>query len=175
MDIDEAVRLIEKAVEKRPSVWADVGAGSGIFTLALEQILGFNSVIFAVDKKLEILRDTLKTRYSRSTIHLYEKDFSQPMAFLPPLDGLLLANVLHYIADQESFLRNLCNHYLKDGGTVMVIEYDRFETDPWVPYPLPLPYFERLSSKIGLTLPEEIGRKRSIYGNQDLYVAYCHK
>ena len=175
MKIEEAVKLIEEAVVKKPSVWADLGAGSGTFTLALAEILGFDSIIFAVDKNLNILRDQLKIQYNRSTIHLYEENFSQQMDFLPPLDGIVMANSLHYIADQPSFLARLCENHLKEGGTLVVVEYDRFEADSWVPYPLPLPYFERLASQIGLTLPEQIGRKKSIYGNQDLYSAYCHK
>lgn len=175
MKLSEAIRLIEKGVDSNSSVWADLGAGSGTFTLALDEILGFNGVIFSVDRSLEILRDKLKVQYMRSSIHLYEENFIQPMPFLPPLDGILLANALHYVRDQESFLISLIENHLKPGGTLIVVEYDRFEADRWVPYPLPLPYLERLASQIGLTLPEEIGRKRSVFGSQDLYAAYCHK
>lgn len=175
MKLAEAVRLIERGVDSKSTVWADLGAGGGTFTLALDEILGYNGVVFSVDRNLEILRNKIRVQYMRSTIHLYEENFIQPMPFLPPLDGILLANALHYVKDQESFLTSLVENYLKPRGTLIVVEYDRFEADRWVPYPLPLPYFERLASQIGLTLPEEIGRKRSVFGNQDLYAAYCHK
>ena len=87
MEVQEAMRLIEKGVDKQSSIWADLGAGSGIFTQALNEILGFNGVIFAVDQKLDILRDVLKTQYVRSKVHLYEENFTHPMPFLPSLDG----------------------------------------------------------------------------------------
>lgn len=175
MKLEQAIHLIQPGVSDKTSVWADLGAGSGIFTLALNEILGFGGVVFAVDHRLDILRKQLKLLYSRATIHLYEQNFISPMPFLPPLDGILMANTLHYVPDQESFLTDLCNSHLKPGGTLLIVEYDREMADKWIPYPLPLPYFERLASKIGLSLPEQIGRQRSIYGNQDLYAAYCHK
>ena len=175
MKLEQAIHLIRPGVSDTTSVWADLGAGSGVFTLALNEILGFRGVVFAVDRHLDILRNQLKTQYSRSTIHLYEESFFHPMPFLPPLDAILMANSLHYVPNQESFLSDLCSSHLKPGGTLLVVEYDRVIADQWVPYPLPLPYFQRLASRIGLSLPEEIGRQRSIYGNQDLYAAYCHK
>lgn len=175
MKVEQAIHLIRSGVSEKTSVWADLGAGSGVFTLALNEILGFRGVVFAVDHNLDILRNQLKTQYSRTTIHLYEENFIHPMPFLPPLDGILMANTLHYVPDQESFLVRLYNSHLKPGGTLLIVEYDRAIADQWVPYPLPLPYFERLASKIGLSLPEEIGRQRSIYENQELYAAYCHK
>lgn len=175
MEVQEAIRLIEKGVDKQSSIWADLGAGSGIFTQALNEILGFNGVIFAVDQNLNILRDVLKTQYIRSKVHLYEENFTHPMPFLPSLDGILLANALHYVKDQEGLLKYLLDNHLKPGGTMIVVEYDRFDPDPWVPYPLPLAYFDRLASQTGMTLPEEIGRKKSIYGNREMYAAYCHR
>lgn len=171
----EAIRLIERGVPSGPAVWADLGAGSGTFTLALNELLGFGSVIFAIDRQLQILRDQLKTVYTRATIHLYQENFIDPLPFLPPLDGILMANALHYVADQEAFLKSLCDVYLQPGGTLLIVEYDRYESDQWVPYPLPLPWFQLLAGRIGLSLPEEIGRKRSIYDHQDLYAAVCHR
>lgn len=175
MKLEQAINLIHPGVSDKTSVWADLGAGSGIFTLALNEILGFRGIVFAVDHRLDILREQLRIQYSRATIHLHEENFLNPMPFLPALDGILMANTLHYVCNQESFLANLCDSHLKPGGTLLIVEYDRDFADPWVPYPLPLPHFERLASKIGLSLPEQIGRQRSIFGNQDLYAAYCHK
>jgi SAM-dependent methyltransferase len=175
VNLEQAIHLIQPGVSNKRSIWADLGAGSGIFTLALNEILGFGGIVFAVDHRLDILRKELKIQYCRATIHLYEQNFRGPMPFLPQLDGILMANSLHYVPDQESFLNDLCQSHLKPGGTLLIVEYDRELADKWVPYPMPPLYFERLASKIGLSLPEQIGRQRSIYSNQDLYAAYCHK
>lgn len=175
MTVEEARKLIEPGVDREARVWADLGAGSGTFTLALNEILGFDGIIFAVDQQLNILRNTIKSLYIRSTIHLYEQNFTLPMDFLPGLDGIVLANSLHYVKDQTAFLNRVITTHLKPGGILVVLEYDRYEADQWVPYPLPLAHFNRMASQLGMSLPEEIGRKRSIYGNQEIYSAYCHR
>ncbi|MDH3245469.1 MAG: class I SAM-dependent methyltransferase, partial [Saprospiraceae bacterium] len=96
MTIDEAVNLIKPAVSSRSSVWADLGAGSGVFTMALSEILGFGATIFAVDRKLSALRKKLDHTYVRSKIMLMEENFHDSLD-LPKLDGIIMANSLHYV------------------------------------------------------------------------------
>src|SRR5271169_2859486 len=77
-------------------LWADLGAGTGAFTLALAELLGPSTVIHAVDRDARALRSlagTVEAKFPRvSTIHA---DFSDEVP-LPPLDGILMANSLHF-------------------------------------------------------------------------------
>ena len=49
MEIQEAVDLLRDAVGESTGIWADLGAGGGTFTLALAELLGAGSAIYAVD------------------------------------------------------------------------------------------------------------------------------
>jgi hypothetical protein len=49
MEIQEAVDLLRDAVGDSNGIWADLGAGTGTFTLALAELLGGGSTIYAVD------------------------------------------------------------------------------------------------------------------------------
>ena len=51
------------------------------------------------------------------------------------LDGAVFANSLHFIRDAEGVLRKLVS-FVKPGGRVVFVEYDRRGPNPWVPYPI---------------------------------------
>lgn len=175
MQQQEATQLIKVGVRDTGKLWADLGAGSGVFTFALDEILGFGGVIFAIDLKLLVLREHMRGRYLRSTIHLYEKDFTGSLDFLPPLDGILLANSLHYVRDQKEFLRSLIHNYLRPTGVIVFVEYDRSDSNTWIPYPVSREKLKKLASAVELAEPLEIGHLPSIYGNSDIYAAVCKR
>ena len=47
----DAFNLIRTGVPGRGGVWADLGAGSGVFTRALADLLGPEGQVFAVDRQ----------------------------------------------------------------------------------------------------------------------------
>ncbi|AXY77655.1 hypothetical protein D3H65_28355 [Paraflavitalea soli] len=53
MELKQAIQLIRtpKLDSASAQVWADLGAGTGLFTRALAQLIGENSTIYAVDRK----------------------------------------------------------------------------------------------------------------------------
>jgi|GEM_PF-6785554 hypothetical protein len=52
MELQNAINLIVKGINERKTsqVWADLGAGSGLFSRALSALLAPGSTIYAVDK-----------------------------------------------------------------------------------------------------------------------------
>ena len=86
-----------------------------------------------------------------------------------PLDGLLLANSLHYTAHPERILEAWL-HNLRPGGQMIVVEYDRRAANPWVPYPIPPSRLETVAAKVGLSQPTVTARQPSAFSG-DLYVA----
>ncbi len=170
MTHEEIKTLIKPGVVNQGLVWADLGAGSGNFTMALDDLLGFEGTIFAVDRKLDILRERLRRQYVRSQIHCLEADLHESQTMLPLLDGVLMANTLHYVKDQSSFLAKILP-LLKKGGAFILVEYDREDDSQWVPYPISFVTWQRLALKVGLSLPVELGRVPSIYANRSIYAA----
>jgi SAM-dependent methyltransferase len=160
---DDHVRLIEAGIGRNGGgVWADFGAGSGAFTLALRDVAGPEVEIIAVDRDDGSLR-TLQAEMDRSfpdtRLAVLRADFTAELD-LPPLDGILSANAIHYLRDQTTLLRNW-RDYLKPGGRLVIVEYDTDHGNRWVPYPLSFASFGRVAQAAGFAAPTLIGRRPS--------------
>ena len=141
--------------------WADIGAGSGAFTLALADLLGPGSRIIAVDRDAGALRqaaDAVEARFPGVTVETLVTDFTRPLP-LSGLDGLVAANSLHFVprAGQAAAVAGLAT-CLRPGGTFVVVEYDADHGNPWVPHPFRYPTWERLAAEAGLSEARRLGR-----------------
>jgi hypothetical protein len=74
-------------------------------------------------------------------------DYTRPLE-LPPLDGIVMANTLHFQRAKEGVLA-LVSAYLKPGGRLLLVEYNADHGNMWVPYPLSYPTWEKLASANG--------------------------
>jgi len=117
---------------------ADVGAGSGYFTVRVARAVGPEGKVLATDIRQEML-DFLENRLEEEKISnvelkLTEKD--DPMLPAGGLDTILLVDVWHYIRDPE-FAKKL-KAGLAPGGRLVVIDYrpKPFEERPWGPPPV---------------------------------------
>jgi ubiquinone/menaquinone biosynthesis C-methylase UbiE len=145
------VGLIRDGVEGAGAVWADLGSGSGAFTLALADILGPAATIHSVDRDAAALRrqaDAMRARFPAAELVQQAADFAQALA-LPPLDGIVMANSLHFVRDKAAVLARLLAH-LRDGGRFVLVEYDTDHGNPWVPQPISYGSWERLAAQVGL-------------------------
>lgn len=177
MTITEAIDLIRPGIIPTYGTWADIGAGTGLFTMALMQILEEGNVI-AVDKSPHVLYQSgidnaiphhNTNRNSKIVVEIMEGDFHNPL-HLPPLDGIIMANALHYAHDHVSVLKNVLTS-LKPGGSFILIEYDtKRPNPPWVPNPVSLERCKELFAAVGLNDPELIGRRKSVYNDGEMYV-----
>jgi ubiquinone/menaquinone biosynthesis C-methylase UbiE len=155
MNHTDHVKLLRPATLPAGGSWADLGAGSGAFTFALRELVGPTAQIYAVDKDRRSLNDLEKAYRDRfgstDRLHLTHADFSQPLD-LPPLDGLIMANSLHYFKDKENILRHV-GAFLKHQGSLLLVEYNVDSGNPWVPYPLSFTTFHTMASQAGFTEP----------------------
>jgi ubiquinone/menaquinone biosynthesis C-methylase UbiE len=137
----ELVALIEGGVEKGGGRWADLGAGEGAFTLALADLLGPEGHIVAVDKDARALRAIghgIETRVA---------DFTKPLD-LHDLDGVVMANSLHYMRDKQPVLQSV-RAMLRPGGRLIIVEYGADRGNPWVPYPFTYSRWETMAARAG--------------------------
>ena len=137
------------ALSERPT-WADLGSGSGAFTLALADLLGSGAIIHSVDRNLRALNEqerAFRTRFPTTVMHYHPADFTQPLD-LPPLDGIVMANALHFVAEKLPVVRRL-RALLRPGCRMILVEYDTDHGNRWVPYPLSYPTWTALASSAG--------------------------
>lgn len=153
------VALIRAGVEDRPGTWAELGSGTGAFTLALADVLAGRGSIVSVDRDARALdeqRGRMSLAFPAQSIRFVQADFTRALD-LPALDGLLMANSLHFVREKEDVLRRLLKH-LRPGGRFALVEYDADHGNPWVPHPLSYPMWERLAPTVGLVATRLIGR-----------------
>jgi ubiquinone/menaquinone biosynthesis C-methylase UbiE len=173
MNHDDHVRLIAGAFETRGGVWADFGAGWGAFTLAIRDLAGPESEIYALDRDrsaLASLREGMIRMFPETYLHVLEGDIRQPPE-LPPLDGIVAANSLHYVdrKQQAPILRHWST-LLKPGGRIVLVEYDSNSPNQWVPYPISFERLGRLTRDAGLPPPSLLATHPSRWSG-DIYSA----
>jgi len=155
MDHQDHVSLLRPADLVRGGIWADFGAGSGAFTLALSELVGLSAEIYAIDKDragLGKLERSHRERFGTSqNLHLVRADFTGALS-LPPLDGIVMANSLHYFKDKIKALRHV-RSFLKLNGALLLVEYNADSGNPWVPYPLSFETYCGLAPRAGFSEP----------------------
>lgn len=150
MDHADHVRLIRPGVANCHGDWADFGSGSGAFTLALAELLDREAVLHSVDRDgaaLNRQRQRLAARFPEIKVHFYQNDYTQPID-LPVLDGLVMANALHFQRSKEPVVE-LLRSYLKPGGRLILVEYNTDSGNRWVPHPISYETWERVAADCG--------------------------
>jgi SAM-dependent methyltransferase len=172
MNDREALALLRAAILSADGeVWADLGAGGGTFTRALAALVGASGHVYAVDadeRAVAGLQRWADSPRGRPAITVVRADITQPLG-LPPLDGVVMANVLHFVADQAGALARIAA-LLKPGGRLVLIEYEGRRANPWVPYPVSAARFAELAAGAGLAPPRIAASRPSAFGGE-LYVA----
>ena len=135
MNHTDHVQLIENGIDRNGGgVWADFGAGSGTFTLAVRDIAGPDIDLIAIDRdrgSLQTLYTTMERLFPGTRLRLLEADMAGQLT-LPPLDGIVAANAIHFVRDQTALLRRW-RAYLKPEGRLVVVEYDTDSGNRWAP------------------------------------------
>ena len=173
MEISEAFEMIRDADidPSRPSAWADLGCGSGIFTHALARVRPEESLIYAVDKSNRFV--PVNGLHGR-TILFIKSDFENDDLSFPGLDGILMGNSLHYVRDKDAFIKKLIR--IQPGlTTFIIIEYDITVSNPWVPYPVDFPGLKKLFSQNGFSGVVKLAERRSLFRRGNLYACSLKK
>lgn len=172
MNHHDHVNLLRGAELTPGGTWADLGAGTGAFTLALRELVGPEAVIYAVDRDLGSLTE-LKRGYERrfgeaSSLQILQVDFHALLG-LPPLDGVLMANSLHFFKDKAAVLSQV-RGLLKPGGMLLLVEYNVDKGNPWVPYPLSFSSFKSVATAVGFEEPRLVSTHPSSF-LREIYAA----
>ena len=130
-------------------------------------------MVHAVDRDSASVRALQRiTVPAGASVHARLADFTTSLD-LPPLDGILMANALHFVPDPAAVLGQLMP-LLRPAGRLLLVEYDRERGNPWVPYPIPVRRFRDLAAEVGLSEPVEVGRRKARHGGE-MYAAVGEK
>ncbi|MFM8618413.1 MAG: class I SAM-dependent methyltransferase [Opitutaceae bacterium] len=103
---------------------ADIGAGSGVFTLPLAGAVTSSGRVYAVDIDQGLVDHiTGKAREAKATqVQGVLGKFTDPSLPARDVDLAFIYDVLHHIEDRATYLRNLAG-YLQPGGRIAVIDF----------------------------------------------------
>lgn len=171
MELKQAIELIynDCIVQHRVTVWADLGCGTGLFTQALAQLLQPGSAIHAVDSDKGALSQ-LGSLPGNVTLDKIQANFERDDLSFNELDGILMANSIHYIEDKIRFIRK-AEKWLRPSGCFLLVEYDTELANPWVPYPLPFNTLKQLFIQLGYKEVKKLQERPSIYNRASIYSA----
>jgi len=154
VDHADHVRLLRDGVT-RGGRWADLGAGTGAFTLALAELVGPQGEVIAVDRDRGALRDLERAlRPGAATVRTLVADFTKPTD-LVSLDGAVMANSLHFVRDKTPVLA-LVHGMLKPVGRLLLVEYDTDRGNTWVPHPMSFETWRALADANGFSDTREL-------------------
>ena len=156
------VDLLRPGVPQPGGTWADLGSGSGAFTLALAELLGPQGVIYSIDTDRRALAEQerrMRSRFPETRVHYECADFTRPMD-LPALDGIVMANSLHFHRKKAPIVEAL-RGLLKPGGRLLLVEYNTDRGNAWVPYPITFEAWETLAGRCGFDATRKIGARPS--------------
>jgi ubiquinone/menaquinone biosynthesis C-methylase UbiE len=128
-----------KALELRPGLRvADIGAGSGYFTIPVAKAIRPAGTVLAVDISQEML-DYLGRRVQAEqleNVRLLKVERNDPN--LPPggIDLILMVDTIHYVKNRGEYAKKL-RAGLAPGGRLVIIDYipKPWEERPWGPTP----------------------------------------
>jgi len=172
METMEAIRLIDIGVPRSEgSSWADLGCGEGLFTMALSMIIKKEFTLYSIDENPRALK---KIRPMPGVnLKKIEANFEKDELSLSNLDGILMANSLHFFKDKHSFIQR-AKDWLKDDGRFIFVEYDTDTANQWVPYPMSFASCEELFKGMGYSVLK-IGETKSVFNRAGIYAAVIRK
>jgi len=164
VDHAELVGLLRGGVDSKGGEWADLGAGEGAFTMALADLLGPGAHITAVDRDtgaLQRLVGEMGRRFPATRVDTLAADFRRPLP-IAGLDGVVMANSLHFLRDTSSVLASV-KAMLRPGGRLIVVEYGSDRGNPWVPHPFTYGRWELMAAEAGFEKTRQLGTVPSRY------------
>jgi ubiquinone/menaquinone biosynthesis C-methylase UbiE len=175
MQIAEARELIasNRLAKDHPQIWADLGCGTGTFTLALAELLPAGSMIHAIDTDKQSL-DKIPGNHKEIRIDKHVCDFITDSLHLNHLDGILMANALHYVKDKPAFI-DTTKRIIKASGCFLIVEYDTLTAHQWVPYPIDFISLHKLFNNAGFDSIVKLYERPSVYSRMTMYSAIIEK
>lgn len=170
MEINDAKLLLPDFSSFQPEIWADLGCGSGTFTYALAEKLSPESLITAIDRNTQKLKEI----HHQVKIDFVKADFESDELPISNLNGILLANALHFVKHKMKLIQKLEKYFVKGNEKWIIVEYDHSVPNRWEPFPIPFNDLKLMFENLGYSKIEKTGERQSVYGGK-MYAAFISK
>jgi ubiquinone/menaquinone biosynthesis C-methylase UbiE len=131
LKIDE---VIEKLKLKPGDIVADIGAGSGVFSIPMAKAIAPNGILYAVDIDQKML-DYVAARAKKegvTNLRTVLGEYDDPKLPVKDADVAFFHRVLHMIEHRQIYV-NATAKYLKPDGRFVVIDKNREDSpDSWM-------------------------------------------
>ncbi len=120
MNID---RIVESLEIKPGDIIADIGAGSGLFSREFSQKVIPGGIVYAVDINKKLLDHIEKKNSEDGITNIKIQQASEDDPRIPqPVDLIFICDTLHYIENQEQYVKKMSG-YLKKNGSIAVVSF----------------------------------------------------
>jgi hypothetical protein len=103
-------------------------------------------------------------------VDFVKANFEKDELHLAGLDGILLANAIHYVSDKERLIKKL-EKIFAGSPQFVIIEYDTDKANPWVPYPISFAKLQTLFQELGYQHISKLKERPSAYRSGMMYCA----
>ena len=112
----------------------------------------------------------MRARFPCAIVHYCTADMTAGLD-VPPLDGVVIANALHFARDKARVLQAI-KRYLRPDGRLILVEYNVDQGNMWVPYPLAYPTWQALAESCGFVETKLLATVPSRFLGE-IYSALC--
>jgi arsenite methyltransferase len=103
------------------SVVADLGSGTGYFTLRFARAVGASGRVFAIDTDTSLLGAIARKAAEEGLTNVVPVEATERFEPPAPVDLVFLSNVYHHLTDQQRYFAD-ARSQLADGGGVAILE-----------------------------------------------------
>ncbi len=128
--VDEVVAKLQL---KPGDIVADVGSGTGAFSIAMAKAIAPNGTLYAVDidqKLLDVVAGKAKAA-GLTNVRTVLGEYDDPKLPVKTVDVAFFHRVLHMIEHRQAYV-NATATYLKPDGRIVIIEKEPEDADDWM-------------------------------------------
>jgi ubiquinone/menaquinone biosynthesis C-methylase UbiE len=127
-------KTLERFGLREGNTVADIGCGTGYFTIPAAEIAGAAANVFAMDISMEMLEEVEKKALEAGITNIREIRTDEYDLKVDNLsaDFIIVSNVLHEIKDKSKFISEI-NRIQKIGGILAIIEWEKRQGEPGPP------------------------------------------
>ena len=125
--------VIERLKLKPGDIVADIGSGSGVFSIPMAKAIAPNGILYAVDidqKMLDFVAERAK-KEGVTNLKTVLGEYDDPKLPVKDVDVAFFHRVLHMIEHRQAYVNSTAK-YMKPDGRIVVIDKNPEDSENWM-------------------------------------------